>query len=56
MPVSREPFLNRERATSLMRIAGLDAIVASSPLNVYYLTGAFPVMSRFSQLNVTACC
>src|ERR1700681_1849082 len=53
-PMSRESFSNRERASSLMRIAGLDAIVASSPLNVYYLTGAFPIMSRFSQLNVTA--
>jgi Xaa-Pro aminopeptidase len=48
------PVLNRERATSLMRRIGLEALLVSAPMNVYYVTGATPVMSRFSQTNMTA--
>jgi Xaa-Pro aminopeptidase len=44
-------LLNRERATALLRRAGLDGLVVSSPLNVYYLTNAVPVLSRFSPVN-----
>ncbi len=44
-------LLNRERATDVMRRAGIDAIVVSSPLNTYYVTNAVPVLSRFTQLN-----
>lgn len=48
------PILNRERATALMRRIGLEALLVSAPMNVYYVTGATPVMSRFSQTNMTA--
>jgi Xaa-Pro aminopeptidase len=48
------PLIDRERATALMRRAGLDALLVTAPLNVYYATGANPVMSRFTQVNVTA--
>jgi len=48
------PLLNRERATELMHRVGLDALLVSAPMNVYYATGATPVMSRFSQTNMTA--
>lgn len=47
-------LLNRPRATDIMRRAGLDAILVTLPMNVYYVTGATPVMSRFTQLNMTA--
>ncbi len=39
-------LLNRERATTLMRRVGLEALLVSGPMNVYYATGATPVMSR----------
>ena len=48
------PLLNRERATELMRRVGMDALLVSAPMNVYYVTGATPVMSRFTQINMTA--
>ncbi len=48
------PLLNRERAASLMRRDGLEALLVCAPMNVYYVTGATPVMSRFSQTNMTA--
>ena len=44
-------LLNRERATRIMRQAGLDALFLTSPLNVYYATNAVPVLSRFSTDN-----
>ncbi len=47
-------LLNRERATELMRRVGLEALLVSAPMNVYYATGATPVMSRFTQVNMTA--
>jgi Xaa-Pro aminopeptidase len=37
-----------------MRRIGLEALLVSAPMNVYYVTGATPVMSRFSQTNMTA--
>jgi Xaa-Pro aminopeptidase len=48
------PLLNRERASELMRRAGFEALLVSAPMNVYYVTGATPVMSRFTQVNMTA--
>jgi Xaa-Pro aminopeptidase len=48
------PLLNRSRATEIMRRGGLDAILVTLPMNVYYVTGATPVMSRFTQVNMTA--
>jgi Xaa-Pro aminopeptidase len=48
------PLLNRERATDLMHRVGMDALLVSAPMNVYYVTGATPVMSRFTQTNMTA--
>jgi Xaa-Pro aminopeptidase len=48
------PLMDRERAASLLRRGGLDALLVTAPLNVYYATGANPVMSRFTQVNVTA--
>src|ERR1700677_640209 len=47
-------LLNRERATALMRRVGLEALFVSAPMNVYYATGATPVMSRFTDINMTA--
>ena len=44
-------LLNRERATRMMREAHLDALLLTSPLNVYYATNAVPVLSRFSTDN-----
>jgi Xaa-Pro aminopeptidase len=48
------PLVNRARATDLMQRAGIDAFVLTAPMNVYYATGASPVMSRFTQVNMTA--
>jgi Xaa-Pro aminopeptidase len=48
------PLLQRERATALMRLVGMDALLVSAPMNVYYVTGATPVMSRFTQIDMTA--
>jgi len=53
-PSQLGPLLNRARATEFMRRAGLDGLVVTAPLNVYYLTNAVPVLSRFSQVNTTA--
>jgi Xaa-Pro aminopeptidase len=53
-PAPPEPLgalLNRERATRIMREAHLDALLLTSPLNVYYATNAVPVLSRFSTDN-----
>jgi Xaa-Pro aminopeptidase len=47
-------LLNRDRATDLMRRVGFEALLVSAPMNVYYVTGATPVMSRFTQVNMTA--
>ncbi|MBV8806052.1 MAG: aminopeptidase P family protein [Sinobacteraceae bacterium] len=47
------PLLNRGRAYEMMRRAKLDGLVVTGPLNVYYLTNAVPVLSRFSQVNTT---
>lgn len=44
-------LFNRERATDITRRAGLDGLVVTSSLNVYYTTNAIPVLSRFSQVN-----
>jgi Xaa-Pro aminopeptidase len=48
------PLMNRARATELMQRAGVDALLLGAPMNVYYATGATPVMSRFTQVNMTA--
>src|ERR1700733_4804 len=50
-PAPLGALLNRERATRIMRQAGLDALFLTSPLNVYYATNAVPVLSRFSTDN-----
>ena len=47
-------LLNRERATDLMRRTGLEAILVAAPMNVYYTTGATPIMSRFTENSVAA--
>jgi Xaa-Pro aminopeptidase len=41
-------LLNRERGAEIMRRAGLDGLLVTMPLNVYYLSNAVPVLSRFS--------
>ena len=33
---------------------GLEGILVSAPMNVYYVTGATPILSRFSQSSMTA--
>jgi Xaa-Pro aminopeptidase len=54
-PQNSVPLLvNRARATDVMRQVGLDGIVVTSPLNVYYATNGIPLLSRFSQVNMTA--
>jgi Xaa-Pro aminopeptidase len=47
------PLLNRPRAHEFMKRAGLDALVVSAPLNVYYVTNAVPVLGRFSAVHTT---
>jgi hypothetical protein len=47
-------LLNRPRATEYMQQAGLEALLLAAPMNVYYATGGTPVMSRFTQVNMTA--
>jgi Xaa-Pro aminopeptidase len=44
-------LLNRPRAHDYMKRAGLDALLVSAPLNVYYLTNAVPVLGRFSAVH-----
>jgi Xaa-Pro aminopeptidase len=50
----QEPLINRERASAVMRQAGLDAIVVSSMLNVYYATRFLSVLSRFRGTSANA--
>lgn len=50
-PVKLGTLFNRERATEIMRRAGLNGLVVTSAPNVYYTTNAIPVLSRFSQVN-----
>jgi Xaa-Pro aminopeptidase len=52
--ISVASLVNRERATHVMRRVALDGIVVMSPLNVYYLTGGIPLLSRFTQIGMTA--
>jgi Xaa-Pro aminopeptidase len=52
-PPAIGPLLNRERASRLLRLAGLDGLVVTLPLNVYYVTNAVPVLSRFSAVSTT---
>jgi Xaa-Pro aminopeptidase len=47
-------LINRERATAVMRQAGLDAIVVSSLLNVYYASRFLSVLSRFRDTSANA--
>jgi Xaa-Pro aminopeptidase len=47
-------LFNRPRATEYMERAGLEALLVAAPMNVYYATGGTPVMSRFTQVNMTA--
>lgn len=53
-PAAIGPLLNRERASRLLRLAGLDGLLVTLPLNVYYFTNAVPVLSRFSPSSTTA--
>jgi hypothetical protein len=48
------PLINRPRAIDFMRRTEMEALLVSAPMSVYYATGATPVMSRFTQLNMTA--
>ena len=41
-------MINRRRATEILQQAGLDALVVSHPLNVYYATNKRPVLDRMS--------
>jgi Xaa-Pro aminopeptidase len=41
-------LINRDRATEILKAAGLDALVLSHPLNVYYATNKRPVLDRMS--------
>jgi Xaa-Pro aminopeptidase len=49
-----EPLINRERASAVMRQAGLDAIVVSSLANVYYASRFLSVLSRFRDTSANA--
>src|SRR6267154_667892 len=56
-PVDAGPnpaLINRPRASEVMRRAGLDAIVVTAPMNVYYATRGIPLLSRFTQIHMTA--
>ena len=41
-------LLNRERASEVLSRAGLDGVVVSQPLNVYYATTKLPVLDRMT--------
>src|SRR5882724_5261437 len=48
------PLFNRQRASELMRRADMEALLLTAPMNVYYVTGAIPGASRYTQVNMTA--
>jgi Xaa-Pro aminopeptidase len=52
--VTAPRFLNRERATDLLRQAGLAGVLLTQPLNVYYATSKTLVIERFSHLPQSA--
>ena len=39
-------LVNRERATHIMKQAGIDAIVCAVPRNIYYVTNYHPLLSK----------
>jgi hypothetical protein len=41
-------LINRLRASDVLARAGLDALVVSEPLNVYYATSKVPVLDRMT--------
>jgi Xaa-Pro aminopeptidase len=45
---SAPQLINRPRATDILARAGLDALVVSDPLNVYYATSKVPVLDRMT--------
>lgn len=47
-------YLNRERATAILRKAGLDGVLLTQPFNVYYATSKIMVVERFSHLPQSA--
>ena len=47
-------FLNRERASAILRQAGLDGVLLTQPINVYYATSKIQVIERFSHLPQSA--
>lgn len=47
-------FLNRERATAILRKAGLSGVLLTQPINVYYATSKTQVIERFSHLPQSA--
>ena len=48
-PIEAEDILiNRPRATEILQQAGLEALVVSHPLSVYYATNKRPVLDRMS--------
>ena len=42
----KTPLVNRERATRIMKQAGIDAIICAVPRNIYYLTNYHPLLSK----------
>ncbi len=44
-------LLHRERATEILARSGLDALVLSHPLNVYYATSKLPVLDRMTSTH-----
>ncbi len=47
-------LLNRERASAILRQAGLDGVLLTQPINVYYATSKTQVIERFSALPQSA--
>jgi len=52
--VTAPRFLNRERASAILRQAGLDGVLLTQPINVYYATSKIQVIERFSHLPQSA--
>jgi len=42
----KSPLVNRERATRIMKQAGIDAIICAVPRNIYYVTNYHPLLSK----------
>ena len=50
-PAGAPRLVNRPRASDILARAGLDALVLTEPLNVYYATSKLPVLDRMTSTH-----